>query len=256
MTQRERRPNGTYAPGDLSTCTSLKAVTCRGCGSTFVSRRDSGTGPRSARHFKEFCSRSCRTETARRYRESKTEARRLARREAIEAAKVETTARRERARAEASAKTVDRICRICLRPFKRPLYSPGAWTICASVECRSAAAAEYRRRFRRLHGGGKTRHRVRSRGLPYEKRVGPVAVCERDGWRCQHCGRDTPRSLRGTTDEAAPEVDHIVPLSVPGSPGHVWSNVQCLCRGCNALKGSKLSVPVEPWLDRAEGSGT
>jgi 5-methylcytosine-specific restriction endonuclease McrA len=73
----------------------------------------------------------------------------------------------------------------------------------------------------------------RSRG-----NVTPLSILERDGWKCRMCGCDTPRSLRGTTLANAPECDHVIPLSRGGSS--TASNMQCLCRRCNALKGSKL----------------
>mgnify|MGYP001967735241 CR=1 FL=1 len=63
----------------------------------------------------------------------------------------------------------------------------------------------------------------------------------RDNWVCQACGRSTPRSLRGTIDPCAPEIDHITPLS-KGGP-HTANNVQLLCRRCNGAKGASLTVP-------------
>lgn len=64
--------------------------------------------------------------------------------------------------------------------------------------------------------------------------VNPIKVFERDGWRCCHCGTRTPRRLRGTYDDRAPEMDHIEPLSQGGE--HSYRNTQCLCRRCNAAK--------------------
>ena len=77
--------------------------------------------------------------------------------------------------------------------------------------------------------------RVKERGLnPYE-------IFQRDAWRCRLCGKETPRTLRGTTDPRAPEQDHIVPLSLGGI--HAPSNLQCLCRACNSSKSnSTLAV--------------
>jgi 5-methylcytosine-specific restriction endonuclease McrA len=61
-------------------------------------------------------------------------------------------------------------------------------------------------------------------------------VLDRDGWRCQMCGVKTPKRLRGTFDDRAPELDHRVPMAMGG--GHVWDNVQCSCRRCNAAKNA------------------
>lgn len=95
-----------------------------------------------------------------------------------------------------------------------------------------------RRASRRLRGGGKTRERVRRAGGHYDGGVTPRRVCERDGWRCRLCGCRTPKRLRGTVDPRAPEVDHIVPISMGGD--HSWDNVQCLCRRCNAEKAATI----------------
>src|SRR3989442_15594618 len=39
----------------------------------------------------------------------------------------------------------------------------------------------------------------------------------------------------GTRNPNKPTLGHIVPLSTPGSPGHVYSNVRCECCACNVL---------------------
>ena len=66
--------------------------------------------------------------------------------------------------------------------------------------------------------------------------IDPIAILDRDGWKCQLCGKDTPRELRGSLDDSAPEVDHIIPYAAGGT--HVWGNLQCACRRCNHLKGA------------------
>lgn len=63
-------------------------------------------------------------------------------------------------------------------------------------------------------------------------------VFARDGWRCQLCGRLTPKKRRGKFADNAPEIDHIVPLALGGS--HSWANVQCACRRCNGRKGATV----------------
>lgn len=68
--------------------------------------------------------------------------------------------------------------------------------------------------------------------------VDPLSVFERDGWRCQLCGIKTPIRLRGTYDCRAPELDHIVPISLGGE--HSYRNTQCSCRKCNAAKSNTL----------------
>jgi HNH endonuclease len=76
--------------------------------------------------------------------------------------------------------------------------------------------------------------KLKRRGAVVEN-VNPIEVFERDGWRCQLCGVKTPRKLRGTYDDMAPELDHILPISKGGE--HSYINTQCACRKCNGLKG-------------------
>jgi len=58
-------------------------------------------------------------------------------------------------------------------------------------------------------------------------------VLERDGYRCQLCGRQ----LHGGRDT---HIDHIVPLSKGGS-GVTWddSNVRATCKQCNEQRGNR-----------------
>ena len=53
-----------------------------------------------------------------------------------------------------------------------------------------------------------------------------LAVIDRDGYKCQHCGID--KSLT---------VDHILALSIGGSDD--IENLQLLCRPCNSRKNDK-----------------
>ncbi len=82
----------------------------------------------------------------------------------------------------------------------------------------------------------KATRRARIRGAVVEGRVDPLRILERDGWRCLKCGVKTPKKLRGTTKDNAPEVDHLVPLALGGE--HKETNLQCLCRKCNQEKGA------------------
>lgn len=66
----------------------------------------------------------------------------------------------------------------------------------------------------------------------------PFVIFRRDNWCCQLCGVRTPQKLRGTYEDRAPELDHIVPLARGGA--HIESNLQCLCRRCNITKGSRV----------------
>lgn len=78
--------------------------------------------------------------------------------------------------------------------------------------------------------------RAAERGADAE-RFDPFEIFDRDGWRCHLCGCRTPRSLRGTYQDRAPELDHIIPLSVGGK--HTRANTACSCRKCNHAKGNR-----------------
>lgn len=83
----------------------------------------------------------------------------------------------------------------------------------------------------------KAARRAIERGIEAE-RFDPLEVLSRDGWCCHLCGCKTPKRLRGTYADNAPELDHIVPLSKGGK--HTRLNTACACRKCNGSKGSDI----------------
>lgn len=95
-------------------------------------------------------------------------------------------------------------------------------------------------------GGTRHRHRARYFRVEYEP-INRIAVFDRDGWKCQICGRPTPRSLIGTQKPRAPELDHRVPMSRGG--GHIYANVQTACHACNAWKGARHVVGQLPLME-------
>lgn len=138
---------------------------------------------------------------------------------------IRTDARvKHRQRHEVASCKPSRRCRECQTVFT-PGYGDKRRKFC-SPEC-------LRRSVRRTR---KAKERARTHNATRES-VNPMKVFERDGWRCQLCRVATPKRLRGTYDERAPELDHIVPLAVGGE--HSYRNTQCACRRCNAEKGSK-----------------
>lgn len=114
-------------------------------------------------------------------------------------------------------------------------------------ECKGARAKEVRSRARkktrakdRLSGRKaalRKARKLRLRGVKVEK-VNPLEVLNRDGWRCQLCGVKTPKKLRGSYDDRAPEVDHILPIAQGGE--HSYRNTQCACRKCNITKAGEF----------------
>jgi 5-methylcytosine-specific restriction endonuclease McrA len=71
----------------------------------------------------------------------------------------------------------------------------------------------------------------------YVETVNPLKVFERDGWVCQGCDTPTSPSLRGRKCAGAPELEHIIPLSMGGE--HSYRNTQLLCFHCNNRKGAR-----------------
>ena len=88
---------------------------------------------------------------------------------------------------------------------------------------------------RRVKRVARARRRALTRGVGADQ-IDPIAVFERDGWRCHLCGKKTDPKLRGLPKPLAPELDHVVPLAAGGS--HTWGNVKCSCRKCNGSKGA------------------
>ena len=108
--------------------------------------------------------------------------------------------------------------------------------------CSAAARRAGRKQWRRTANGKAKRRAEKSSRRAVERGVtadliDPIRVFERDGWRCHLCGCKTPRALRGTYEDSAPELDHVIPLAANGT--HTWGNVACACRRCNMKKGAK-----------------
>lgn len=99
---------------------------------------------------------------------------------------------------------------------------------------RRCIARDAKRRY-----GTSARKRARWHGVEYEP-VDRIKVFERDGWRCQVCGRKTPRAWIGSNRPQAPELDHRIPMALGGS--HSYANTQCCCRRCNNVKGGARSI--------------
>lgn len=159
-------------------------------------------GKQEAAAWSQYCSSDCRKENAR---------------------------RRSRERAASTATRAGRRhkCKMCGATFQ-PIYGNKRRAFC-SADCvrRHARATK------------KPRKRARQFGVRYEP-ISPLAVFQRDGWRCQICGARTPKRLRGSLSDVAPEVDHRIPLALGG--GHTSDNVQCACRKCNLAKGARRAM--------------
>ena len=86
-------------------------------------------------------------------------------------------------------------------------------------------------------------HQYRSaklRDAPVET-VSHGAVFSRDAWTCHLCCKPIDRTLRGQ-DPMMVSLDHIIPVSDPGYPGHVWENLAAAHLRCNIVKGPKATA--------------
>jgi len=79
------------------------------------------------------------------------------------------------------------------------------------------------------------KRRALKMGVGYEI-FDSVEIFERDGYRCQHCGKKTRPDYKNPNHPKYPNLDHIIPLSKGGA--HTRKNTQCLCHQCNMEKGS------------------
>jgi 5-methylcytosine-specific restriction endonuclease McrA len=150
-------------------------------------------------------------------------------------------------RAKEAAKYVPKVRQPTVAPLPRPKRCRDCGAVVAKGsqrcgDCRvlATAAAKKRGRVSPAHHAARRRakawRRAIERGAEAE-RFDPFEVFERDKWRCHLCGIKTPKRLRGTHEDNAPELDHIVPLAAGGE--HSRRNTACSCRKCNGLKADR-----------------
>jgi hypothetical protein len=190
------------------------ARVCVQCGTSFqqgsLSKRQIDAG-----HVQRFCSRECLSASLRKPVQPRT----------CSDCGVEVGSRKRK-------------CTKCIKPA----YAPVSRIVSPCTECGQPIIGTRAKRIcapcLKAHTRRVNKHRKRARwyGVGYEP-VDPIKVFERDQWRCQLCGCKTPRQLRGSLQDNAPELDHITPMSVCGE--HSYRNTQCACRKCNMTKGSK-----------------
>ena len=130
------------------------------------------------------------------------------------------------------APVVTRTCEICFTDFETSHSK--------KVTC-SQRCSDTRKWRLKDHRKGH-RRRARHFGVPYEH-VDRVEVFEHDNWLCGICGEAVDSEL-AWPDPGCAVLDHIVPISVSGSPGHVPTNLQCAHNRCNLRK----SDDVDPEL--------
>lgn len=181
-----------------------------------------------------YCSQKCKRLAWQIKRNPQHGQRAAAIRAQAEAKRAAAVAQREAAEALAAARVTAALaarrteCRACGLAYC-PLPGSGRM-VCCSAEC----SAELVRQGKRT---ARAADKARRRGAVVEA-VDPIKVLEADGWHCYLCGAHTPRTLRGTYEDDAPEVDHVVPLARGGV--HGYANLRCACRSCNLSKADML----------------
>jgi 5-methylcytosine-specific restriction endonuclease McrA len=140
---------------------------------------------------------------------------------------------------EVGRATLTRTCKHCGLVFvashRRMVQHP---------ECARPRARENWKRKRKIQRAQvredrKHTSRAKRFGAPRDFSIRNVDVYARNRWTCQLCHCPISKRLLGCNEPQAPSVDHIIPLSMPGSPGHVWSNVQAAHRSCNTAKRNR-----------------
>lgn len=208
---------------------SYKYVTCEWCKHS-VKRH-----VRGARDAGKFCSRKCSYASASNMKLERQALERLIKKQRKRVAKAVKEARRAQAKLDRMhyiEETLKCICKSCGVSFKQKTHLGKREFYCkfCADEVRTKADKKHNRIY-------KSRRRARIRKTKNE-RIDPIDVFAAADWTCYLCGNLTPEILRGSYDNRAPELDHIIPLSKGGT--HTMDNVACCCRKCNNIKGDSL----------------
>lgn len=135
-----------------------------------------------------------------------------------------------------------------IRPFKLRMYK----RFFCSRECQHPNATFKPRLNRQVNSGDHVRRAI-AYEVPYARGIDPIEVFNADKWRCGICWKNVDQTLVWP-DPMRASLDHIIPLSVVGSPGHVRSNVQCSHLRCNIRKNNRVTEqPVRMPLAEPKG---
>lgn len=125
-----------------------------------------------------------------------------------------------------SSQCCKRYCDSCIRKTKT-----------AYLSLKSTRELVNKNRSRNRKAGlaplGDDKSRAKYYGVKYEP-IKRKVVFDKAEWCCEQCGVSTPIEMKGKNKCNSPELDHIIPISKGGS--HTYTNVQLLCRQCNATK--------------------
>jgi 5-methylcytosine-specific restriction endonuclease McrA len=217
-----------------------RTFVCQCCGLEFSRRLFKTEVERG--HEPRHCSWECRSKTLTKVRTEKA----LFKQWAVRNSRQERTKNRTQRRLEKQAAKLERHgapCAVCGAPVGAPKRGQGKKRYCGKG-CSAAAIAAMQKEWRRSPAGRESRAAARKKRKAQKRTatkgetISAAKVFEWAGWRCEACGTETPKELRGTLHWHAPELDHIIPLSRGGA--HIRANVQLLCRKCNHEKADKM----------------
>lgn len=77
----------------------------------------------------------------------------------------------------------------------------------------------------------------RRRAIAAGDKIDPYVVYIANNWTCCICHKAIDPELR-SPDPWAATMEHVIPLSVSGGPGHVWTNVLPAHAYCNHSKAT------------------
>lgn len=127
---------------------------------------------------------------------------------------------------ERLASTAGRVCQSCPADIS-DRRSNARW--CAScTEKRKRDRVSAHRAERRSKGWGFNRDKVFR-----------MEIYARDRYVCHICGLPTSKEF-DSKDPLSPVIDHLIPLGLPESPGHLWENAACAHKHCNSAKGNRV----------------
>jgi 5-methylcytosine-specific restriction endonuclease McrA len=193
--------------------------TCEECGAKFEQQ---GRGPR-----RKYCSPRCQNSA-------------VVKSDAYERGQAKHKQRRRedpeyRAELNRRKRNVARVCEWCGADY---LGRKSRAVRFCSWECHNSAVG-YRAGIQPLESAKNAaeRRRIRKR-MAFVENVYRKQVFERDGWKCQICGKAIPKRAK-VPEPKAPTIDHIIPLAVGGT--HEMKNVQAAHFWCNANKSANAA---------------
>lgn len=118
-------------------------------------------------------------------------------------------------------------CQDCGATIVRKWKRPGVYCLCGTCS---------RRRY--LEHNARKNHKRRAPGLPV---LSVYQLAERDGCRCNICGRKVDLKLSGRA-KYGPTIDHLIPISQGGT--NAPDNLALAHRVCNVARGNRVAAQL------------